>query len=147
MHTKYILIVLTIFGATAVAQTDPSPSPMPVERTEPAFETAGLVETKLFLPEDVMKGRLHIVHQQAENDGLLNTYFLSSEGRDFEVTTGIALRARIREIYALNKLRGMSKTDEFGKAMANAGKKKLQSAGGIVRDPVGTIKRVPKGAH
>jgi hypothetical protein len=40
----------------------------------------------------------------------------------------------------------MSKTDAFTKAMAAAGKKKLESAAAIVRDPVGTIKRVPLGA-
>ncbi len=93
-----------------------------------------------------MNGPLHTVGAKAKNDGLLNTYFLSSGDRTFEVTTGGALRTRIREIYAINKLRGMSKTDEFGKAMANAGKQKLESVEGIVRDPFGTIKRVPQGA-
>ncbi|HYJ05172.1 MAG TPA: hypothetical protein VEX43_08560 [Chthoniobacterales bacterium] len=143
MHPKYILTVLTITAARAFAQIDSTPSPSPPETT---FETAGLVETKLFVPQELMKGRLHTVHQQAENDGLSNTYFLYSGERVFEVTTGIALRTRIRELYAIDKLRGMSKTDEFGKALANAGKKKLESAKGIVRDPIGAIKRVPKGA-
>jgi hypothetical protein len=77
---------------------------------------------------------------------LLNTYFLSSGDRVFEVTTVIALRARIRELYAIDKLRGISKTAAFTKALAAAGKKKLQSAAGIVKDPIGAIKRVPKGA-
>ena len=71
----------------------------------------------MFLPEDLMKGGLHTVGPQAENDGLLNTYFLYSGDRAFEVTTGIALRTRIRELYAIDKLRGMSKTDEFTKAL------------------------------
>ena len=100
----------------------------------------------MFLPQDLMKGRLHTVGPQAENDSLLNTYFLYSGDQAFEVTTGFALRTRIRELYAINKLRGMSKTEEFGKAMAAAGKQKLENVRGIVRDPVGTIKRVPQGA-
>jgi hypothetical protein len=62
------------------------------------------------------------------------------------VTTGFALRTRIRELYAIDKLHGMSKTDEFGKAMAAAGKQKLENVKGIAKDPVGTIKRVPQGA-
>ena len=62
------------------------------------------------------------------------------------VTTGIALRTRIREIYAIDKLEGMSKTDEFTKAMRSAGKQKVDSVVALVRDPVGTIKRVPQGA-
>jgi hypothetical protein len=143
MLTKSIVILSGLFATTALAQSASTSSPPPPATT---LEAAGLVETKMFLPGNLMKGRLHTVHQQAENDGLLNTYFLYSGERVFEVTTGIALRTRIRELYAIDKLRGMSKTEEFGKALANAGKKKLESAKGIIRDPVGAIKRVPKGA-
>ena len=100
----------------------------------------------MFLPENLMKGGLHTVNPQAENDGLLNTYFLYSGDNVFEVTTGIALRIRIRELYAIDKLRGMSKTDEFTKALKAAGKQKVESVAGLVKDPVGTIKRVPQGA-
>jgi hypothetical protein len=143
MLTKHIVIALSLFATTAFAQTAGSPSPAPTETT---FESGGLVETKMFLPENLMNGGLHTVGPQAENDGLVNTYFLDSGGRAFEVTTGIALRTHLRELYAINKLRGMSKTDAFTKAMATAGKKKLESAANIVRDPVGTLKRVPQGA-
>jgi hypothetical protein len=143
MITKPLVIALGLFGTTALAQTDNAPPPSPSETT---FESAGQVETSMFLPEDLMKGRLHSVGAEAENDGLVNTYYLHLGDNVFEVPTGRALRTRIREIYAINKLRGMSKTEEFGKALANAGKKKLESVGGLVRDPVGTIKRVPAGA-
>src|ERR1044071_1966051 len=104
MLTKHIVISLSLFATTALAQTDGAPSPTPLETT---FESPGRVETRMFLPDDLMKGRLHSVGQQAENDGLLNTYFLYSGDRAFEVTTGTALRIRIRELYAIDKLRGM----------------------------------------
>ncbi|HWM23736.1 MAG TPA: hypothetical protein VNP98_02855 [Chthoniobacterales bacterium] len=143
MLIKPIVITLSLFATTVFAQTGSTPSPAPPEAV---FESEGLVETKMFVPEKLMNGLLYNVGPQAENDGLLNTYFIASGGRTFEVTTGIALRTRIRELLALNKLRGMSKTDAFTKAMATAGKKKLESAAGIVRDPVAAIKRVPQGA-
>ena len=143
MLTKSIIIAFGLFATTALAQTDNTPSPTP---TDTAFESEGRVEAKMFLPQDLMKGRLHSVGPQAENDSLLNTYFLYSGDTPYAVTTGLALRTRIRELYAIDKLRGMSKTDAFTKAMAAAGKKKLESAAGIVRDPFGTIKRVPLGA-
>jgi hypothetical protein len=135
MLTKHLLIVLSFFAAMALAQTGSTPPPASPEE---ALESAGRVETGMFIPEELRKGSFHSVGEIAETDGLLNTSFLDSGERDVEVTTGIALRARIREIYAFNKLRGMSKTDEFGKAKANAGKQKLKAVGGIVRDPVGT---------
>ena len=143
MLTKHIPIALSLFVTTAIAQTDSAPSSVPPAAT---FESEGRVEAKMFLPEDLLKGRLHSVAPQAENDGLLNTYFLDSGGRSFEVTTGIALRTYLRELYAIDKLHAMSKTGEFGKAMSKAAKQKLDSAAGIVRDPVGTLKRVPQGA-
>src|SRR5436190_10287274 len=143
MLTIHVCIALSLFATTALAQTDSAPSPTPLETT---FESPGRVESKMFLPNDLMKGRLHTVGQQAENDGLLNTYFLYSGDRAFEVTTCTALRIRIRELYAIDKLRGMSKTDEFTKAMKAAGKQKVEGVVGIVKDPVGTIKRVPQGA-
>jgi hypothetical protein len=77
---------------------------------------------------------------------LLNTYFLDSGSRTLEVTTGIALRIRIRELYAIDKLQGTSKTEEFTKSLAAAGRQKVESVAGIVKDPVGTLKRVPQGA-
>ena len=143
MLTKLISIALSLLITTALAQTDSTPSPAPAET---AFETEGRVEAKMFLPQDLLKGSLHSVADQAENDGLLNTYFLYSGNASFEVTTGLALRTRIRELYAIEKLRATSKTEEFGKAMAAAGKQKLENVKGVVKDPVGTIKRVPQGA-
>ncbi len=143
MLTKHMVTALSLLATTALAQTDSTPSPVPTEAT---FESEGRVEAKMFLPPDLMKGRLHTVGQQAENDSLLNTYFLYSGDQAFEVTTGIALRTRIRELYAIDKLRGTSKTDAFTKAMAKAAKQKVESVAGIVKDPIGTIKRVPLGA-
>lgn len=94
-----------------------------------------------------MKGPLHTVGAEAENDGLLNTYFLYSGDNAFEVTTGVALRIRIRELYAIDQLRGMSKTEEFTKAMTNAGKQKLENVAGIVRNPSARSKACLRARH
>lgn len=143
MTTKHIAITLSLLATSALAQTNSTPSPAP---SETAFESGGRVEAKLFLPQELLKGRLHSVDTQAENDGLLNTYFLYSGNNAFEVTTGMALQTRIRELYAIDKLRGMSKTEEFTKALSKAAKQKAESVAGIVKDPIGTLKRVPQGA-
>jgi len=137
------IAIISLLATTALAQTGSTPSPAPPAT---AFESPGRVEAKMFLPEDLMKGALHSVAPEAENDGLLNTYFVYSGNNAFEVTTGLALRIRIRELYAIDKLRGTSKTEEFTKALKAAGKQKVESVAGLVRDPVGTLKRVPEGA-
>src|SRR5438093_6365444 len=141
MKSKYIFIAFTFLSVAALAQTETATSPAPQ-----AFEFPRRVETKMFVPADLMSGLLHSVGDFAENDGMNNTYFLYSGNDASAVTTGIALRTRIREIYAIDKLRQMSKTDEFARAMANAGKQKIEGVVGIVTNPLGTIQNIPIGA-
>lgn len=135
-----LAIVLT---SAALAQNDDAAF---LSRFEKTFEAGGAVPAADFVPAAMMSGALHHVGVHAFNDGLHNTYFLYTPGAEIEVTGTPALLVRIRELYALDYLRGLSKTEEFGKALANAGKAKLESAVGVVRDPFGTIKNVPKGA-
>src|SRR5262249_37177230 len=78
--------------------------------------------------------------------GLNNTYFVDSPSGVLEVTGTPALLARIREIYALDYLRGLSKTEEFAKALGKTVSGKVESAVDVVRDPFGTIRNIPKGA-
>ncbi len=141
MKPQYILIAFALFGTAALAQAETTTSP-----AAKTLETPGRVPTKMFIPADLLSGPLHSVGDFAENDGMNNTYFLYSGNDAWVVTTGIALRTRIREIYAIDKLREMSKTDEFTKAMANAGKQKVEGVVGIVTNPLGTIQNIPRGA-
>jgi len=141
MKSKYSLIAFAFLTIAALGQTETTPSPAPQ-----AFETPGRVPTKMFIPAELMSGPLHSVGDFAENDGMNNTYFLYSGDDAWAVTTGIALRTRIREIYAIAKLREMSKTDEFARAMANAGKQKIEGVVGIVTNPLGAIQNIPLGA-
>src|SRR5438034_7591359 len=141
MKSKYIFIAFTFLSITALAQTETATSPAPQ-----AFEFPRRVETKMFVPADLMTGPLHSVADFADSDGMNNTYFLYSGDDAWAVTTGIALRTRIREIYAIDKLREMSKTEEFTKAIANAGQQKIEGVVGIVTNPVGTVQNIPLGA-
>jgi len=141
MKSKYSLIAFAFLTIAALGQTETTPSPAPQ-----AFESPSRVPTKMFIPADLMSGPLHSVGDFAENDGMNNTYFLYSGDDAWAVTTGIALRTRIREIYAIAKLREMSKTDEFARAMANAGKQKIEGVVGIVTNPLGAIQNIPLGA-
>ena len=141
MKLKYIFIAFTFLSIAALAQTETATSPAPQ-----AFEFPRRVETKMFVPADLMTGPLHSVADFADSDGMNNTYFLYSGDDAWAVTTGIALRTRIREIYAIDKLREMSKTEEFTKAIANAGQQKIEGVVGIVTNPVGTVQNIPLGA-
>ena len=100
----------------------------------------------MFIPEDLMKGPLHSVGEQAENDGLLNTYFLYSGDN------GIRGDDRHRFAHADSRnlrdrqVGGDEQDGRIHQSVGNAGKQKIDSVVGLVKDPVGTIKRVPQGA-
>lgn len=138
------LLVATSFCiAPARAQIDDKAF---LEKFEKTFEPGGNVPAKDFVPEDKMKGTLHSVRPLAFNDGLNNTYFVDTSAGVVEVTGTPALLERIREIYALDHLRGLSKTEEFRKALAKSVESKVDSVTEAVRDPFGTIRNIPKGA-
>lgn len=143
MKTPSILLALITITAAALAQGDDAAFLTQFEKT---FEQGGAVAARDFIPADLVKGRLHTVRPLADNDGLHNTYFIETAGGVLEAAGTPALAERIREIYALDYLRGLSKTEEFGKALAKTAGAKIESAVGVVRDPIGTIKNVPKGA-
>ena len=134
---------LIILAAPLRAQTDDAAF---LKKYESTFETADMVPAKDFVPASLISGRLHTVRPLAANDGLRNTYYMDTPSGVQEVTGTPALVTRIREIYAIDQLRGVSGTEEFGKALARSGKAKIESAGQILSDPFGTIKNVPQGA-
>ena len=145
MKASCLLLLVVLFAISPIlpAQTPTTEQPQVPKQT---FEASGLVQAKLFVPAELMTGSLHSVDEHAFNNGLQNVYRLTSEGGTSEITTTPLLIQRINEIYALDYLRGLSKTEEFGRALANSAKAKGQSIVGIVKDPVGTVKNLPKGA-
>jgi hypothetical protein len=142
IRPRQIIIVLALLAGSAFAEDDREF----LARFEKTFEAGGAMEARNFVPEALMHGTLHTVRPLAQNDGLNNTYFIDTPSGVQEVTGTAALSERIREIYALDHLRGLSKTEEFGKALAKSVGAKVESVANVVRDPVGTIKNVPKGA-
>src|SRR5687768_6903422 len=104
MRSTFLLLA---FAASAFAQSDDAAFLAQFEKT---FEPGGPVQAASFVPEALMKGRLHSVRPLADNDGLLNTYFIDSPEGVLEVTGTPALAVRVRELYALDHLRGLTKT-------------------------------------
>lgn len=138
--TSATLTSLAQSGPDVRAASEPAPKSVSV------FESTGDVPARDFVTEDWMDGRLHRISEIAYNDGFRNTYVVVSNGLEYQVTGTQAVMDFVRELYAIDYLRGVSKTEEFGKAIANAGKQKIESVVDFVKHPVGSIKNVPKGA-
>ena len=138
------LIAPLFFASLALAQNEDAEFLAKFEKT---FEQGGVMDTARFIPADWMSGPLHKVGVRAFNDGMHNTYFLYTSGDgETEITSNLSLGTRIREIYAIDALRRTNKSKEFTKAIANAGKQKVEGVVDIVTDPFGTVANIPKGA-
>src|SRR5207302_9794146 len=96
MKSRYILIVSAFLSITALSQTATTTSPAPQ-----TFDSPGRVATKMFTPTGLMTRPLHCLGDYAENHGMNNTYSLYSGNDAFVVTTGIALRTHLRDVYAI----------------------------------------------
>ena len=139
-------ILLSIILLTATVNLSAQEAPASGPAAPEVFEAAGPVDAKTFVPAAMMAGNLHSVGEQASNDGLQNSYQLTSGGQTITVTGTPLLIQRINEIYALDYLRGLSKTQEFTDALTKSLGDKVNSVVGMVQDPVGTMKSLPKGA-
>ena len=98
------------------------------------------------LPSSLMAGPLHAVQELAYADGLHLSYRVEIGPEVETVLGGPSVALRVNEIQAVARLQQMNKSAEFGKAVVQAGKDKVESVAGVVKDPVGTLKNLPQGA-
>lgn len=143
MYPRSIFAAIVFATASASGQIDDKEF---LARYENTFEPGGNLPAEHFVPKDRMEGKLHRVRPLTVNDGLNNSYFLDTPSGVAEVTGTTALLTRIREIYAIDYLQSLSKTEEFGKALAKSVGAKVESVTDVVRDPFGAVRNIPKGA-
>ncbi len=110
------------------------------------FEAPGPIPVSELLPAALIENGRCMIAPEAQSDGLHATYRISSDSGPGEITGTQLLSNRIRELRAITALRAMNKSAEFGKALLQTGGEKIQSVGDAVKDPVGTVKRLPQGA-
>jgi hypothetical protein len=142
MKIEFCFMILAMAAAPVFAENPPA---TPAAAAS-GFESPGRLEAKTFIAPDLMKGPSHFVGRECENDGFNNTYFLYSGSNAWAVVTGIALKTRIREIYAIEKLKEMNQGKEFTQGIVNSGENKIKSVFGIVTNPLGTVENLPLGA-
>ena len=110
------------------------------------YETPGPVPAADLVPKSLLVGPDYKVAAAAESDGLRLRYTLTGPEGTEEIGGTQALALRVREINAMAGLRTMNRSEEFGRAALKAGEQKVKSVGDAVRDPVGTVQRLPQGA-
>src|SRR5436853_4596125 len=140
---RNLFLALTL-GATfqCLAQT---PEPMEVRRAEAVFEELPELKASEILKPELLKGPHYAIRDPVPTASGMNQFTIDSDFGVVEADGNEMLLQRLKEIDAIARLRGVSRTDEFKNSLVTAAKSPLNSARNIARDPAQAISNVPKG--
>ena len=142
-QAKLLIIVLALDPALqCLAQT---PEPFEVRRAEVAFEELPEIKASEILKPELLKGPHYVIRDPVPTASGVNQFTIDSDFGVFEADGNEMLLQRLKEIDAIARLRGVSRTDEFKNSLVTAAKSPLNSARNIARDPAQAISNVPKG--
>ena len=132
---KYIVLLLlapfSLLGQSVSAPTNTEEPP--------------ILSAKEILNSDFLAGDGFTVQDEVPTSTGRNRYLITSEYGEFEADGNIMLERRIKEVAAIRKLKEVSRTDQYKKALKAATASPLVVAKDVVTNPVGTITGVPKG--
>lgn len=111
--------------------------------TEPAGFT---LQAKDVLPETLLKGSNYTIHAEVHNDGLINTYTMTTPYGAARVESTSLLLMRIGELKAIEVMDEVDRKQVFGDAVVKGVKAPVQTVVELVQDPVETSKGIVEGA-
>jgi hypothetical protein len=132
---KHSAIAL-IFPFAVLAQFQPPPA---------GFEDPPTLNSAEILLPQFASGPGFTVRPPVPTYGGRNGYMIDSEFGVFEADGNSMLMRRVYEIGAIQRLREVSRTDEYKNALVAAAKSPLLVAKGLIEHPAKTITGVPKG--
>ena len=97
------------------------------------------------LPKDLLLGPNYKVVETVKNDGFVNTYELDTLYGPVRVESTALLMKRIGELNALVKIEEIKKSNAYLKALQKAAMLPVDTAVGLVRNPVGTVEGIGTG--
>jgi hypothetical protein len=97
------------------------------------------------LSQYLISGPNYRVKQSVINDGLINTYNLTTDYGPLKVESKALLKERINELKALQHMEKLKGTKAFKKALIEGAKAPIRTAKGLVTEPVETVSGIATG--
>lgn len=98
------------------------------------------------LPEAMIKGHNYTIDNDVQNDGLINTYRLTTDYGLTTVESTTQLMMRISELKALEAMEEVDRKGVFGDSLVKSAKAPVDTVVELVQDPVETGSNIVKGA-
>lgn len=136
-------LALGMLGAMCcVAQT---PAPSAPDAASSDFEELPELRASEILKPEILKGPHHTVRESVPTSSGMNQFVIDSDYGVFDAEGNEMLLRRIKEVYAIDQLKGVSKTDQFEQSLMTAAKGPYNAAKNVVRDPIGAVSGAGKG--
>ena len=129
-------------GVCCVAQTSVPSAPSAVSSD---FEELPELKASEILKSEILKGPHHVVRESVPTSSGMNQFVIDSDYGVFDAEGNDMLLRRIKEVYAIDQLRAVSKTDQFEQSLMTAANGPYNAAKNVVRDPVGAVSGAGKG--
>ena len=112
-----------------------------------AAETAGFtLQARDVLPASLLSGSNYTINPEVQNDGLINTYTMTTSYGAAKVESTSLLLMRIGELKAIEVMDEVDRKQVFGDAVVKGVKAPVQTVVELVQDPVETSKGIVAGA-
>jgi hypothetical protein len=142
---KY-LFFLFLIPCVSLAQSPDTPSPVG-EKSAGAggFEEPPVLRASEILQPGYLSGPHHKVREEVPTYAGANWYTIDSDYGVFQAEGNVMLQNRVAEIYAIGRLREISRGKEYAEAVKRAAKNPFVAAKNLIQNPVETVAAVPKG--
>ena len=137
------LSIILIGGAIFCLAQGPEPG---VATTTPSdFEELPELKASEILKPDILKGPHHTIRESVPTASGMNQFVIDSDYGVFDADGNEMLLRRIKEVYAIDQLKGVSRTDQFKESLVTAAKGPYNAAKNVIQDPGGAVSNAGKG--
>ncbi len=97
------------------------------------------------LPPAMLRTECYTIAESVQNDGLINTYQVTTRGSDLSVESTALLQKRLHELQVIESLERLKKSDVYKNALKQAATAPLETTKELINAPVETTKGVVTG--
>ena len=109
------------------------------------FEKIYDLKVNTQVPAKIIKTDYYQINKIVKSNGFLNIYSVTSDFGDYSATGNLSLLVLLRELYALQELKNLSKTQVFVEAAAASAAGSVEAMFNVATKPVETVKGIPGG--
>lgn len=124
--------------STAVPEISSAPAP------KAGYEWPAVLSASKLISPELLNGPAHRIQERVATDGYMAHFMVESDYGTFECVGIEQLGTTVREVYAIQRLKEVSRSEVFKAGLKRSIEQPIDAAKNIIRNPVAAAKTVPK---